>query len=43
MFTLYKNEILYQKDKEKLQKEARERYLNLSVEEKGTRWIEARE
>ena len=43
MFTLYKNEILYQKDKEKLQKEARERYLNLSEEEKSTRWIEARE
>ena len=33
----------YQKHKERLQKKARERYQNLSEEEKDKRWKKARE
>ena len=33
----------YQKQKERLQKEARQRYWNLSEEEKDKRWKKARE
>ena len=39
MFCIYKNDKDYQKHKERLRKEARERHQNLSNENKGRRQI----
>ena len=39
MFCIYKNGKVYQKHKERLRKEARERHQNLSDENKGRRQI----